>query len=44
MNEDPDSITTTTFAVVYVPVVTFESGINDVTFMVDIFTKKKFYS
>ena len=44
MNEDSQKITLTSFSVVYVPVITFDTSMSETTYMVDIFTKKEILS
>jgi hypothetical protein len=41
MEEDDNSFRLNTFAVIYVPVIDFSKELNDITFIIDLFTKKE---
>lgn len=41
MEEDENQFELNTFAVIYVPIIDFSAQLNDITFVVDVFTKKE---
>lgn len=41
MEEDENQLELNTFAVIYVPIIDFSAQLNDITFVVDVFTKKE---